>query len=239
MNSLGREREETERGRREREERKVERKRKVEERKALVERKRGRGWRIGSLRGWMCLDSFAFILSLSLSLGYGVSIMKNELDLMPGLCCPSRLMHGNGQSMASCSPSVLCNMIVNVQLQLSPFLSFMTPEWRSTLCFSAELSSTTGSASILSSSFGRPLLSSILLTLGHPPVQPIQPSSLGPLATLNSIASPMNPTLQLPLAIHPPSAYSRFPTAVPTSWPTKTLTMNAVLTRFLALGSMP
>jgi hypothetical protein len=41
-----------------------------------------------------------------------------------------------------------------------------------------------------------------------------------------------------PLYSHPPWAYNLFPTAVPVSWPQKAATMYAVLTLFVALGSM-
>ena len=76
------------------------------------------------------------------------------------------------------------------------------------------------------------------LRMLHPPVHPTQPSSHGPLIATITKVPQMKPTLQLPLRIQPPSAYSLFPTAVPVIWPQKVASMKAVLTRLRAFGSI-
>ena len=72
----------------------------------------------------------------------------------------------------------------------------------------------------------------------QPPFQPIHPSSQGPRKAIIINVTPMKSTLQLPLLIHPPCAYNLLPTDVPVSCPQNVASIYAVLTRFLALGSM-
>lgn len=72
----------------------------------------------------------------------------------------------------------------------------------------------------------------------HPPLHPSHFFSRGPRARHTKTAALRKAMFEMPLALQPPTAYKRFPTAVPVSCPVNPASIQHVLTRFLALGLM-